>query len=86
MKTYKDTEKEITEGNRYFAVYYEVLPIGDKYYAQIIMSCFDDQSEEEDCLMFEYLENAIMHCCKDNFYTGVSYSDYRMNKTLFINK
>ena len=59
MKTYKDTEKEIQEGDRYFAVSYEVLPIvkkEDKYYAHIIMSCFDEQSEEEDCLMFEYLD------------------------------
>lgn len=89
MKTYKDTQKEIQEGDRYFSVEIEVLPIvrkEDKYYAHISMSCFDEQSEESDSPMFEYLENAIRYCMEDKFFTGVSYSDYRMNGVIFLNK
>jgi hypothetical protein len=88
-KYYKDTKKEITEGDMYFSIEETVLPIvkrEDKYYAHIAMSCFDDQSEESDSLMFEHLDNAIRYCFEDDFYTGVSYSDYRMLKTLFITK
>lgn len=88
-KHFKDTGKEIQEGDRYFAIETEVLSIAkkeDKYHAHISMSCFDEQSEEFDSLMFEHLENAIMHCMEDNFYTGVSYSDYRMDGVIFLNK
>jgi hypothetical protein len=85
MKTYQDTQKEIQEGDRYFAIEINVLPIvrkEDKYHAHISMSCFDE--EESDSLIFEHLENAIMHCMEDNFFTGVSYSDYRMNNIIFL--
>jgi hypothetical protein len=89
MKTYKDTQKEIQEGDKYFSIEINVLPIvkrEDKYYANISMSCFDEQSEDSDSLMFEYLENAIIHCMEDNFFTGITYSDYRINKTIFLTK
>lgn len=88
-KHFKDTGKEIQEGDKYFAIETEVLPIAkreDKYHVHISMSRFDYESEESDSLMFEHLENAIMHCMEDNFYTGVSYSDYRMDKIIFLNK
>lgn len=85
MKTYQDTKKEIQEGDTYFAVEINVLPIArkeDKYHAHISMSCFDEQSG--DSVMFEHLENAILHCMEDIFFTGVSYSDYRMNNIIFL--
>lgn len=87
---YYDTEDEIIEGAIYFAVESEVLPIAkkqDKYYAHIVMSVADDQTLEIDNnLRFLYLENAIEYCLSDEFYSGVVYSDYRLNKILEINK